>query len=49
MTALAIICVTFVLIVAIACVASTVEKCSFYKWSATNPEAFKGDEEEEDF
>lgn len=30
------------------CALSTVEKCSFYKWSATNPEAFNNEIKEED-
>ena len=40
MTALIIICVTVVAIIAIAGTLSTIENCSFYKWKATNPEAF---------
>lgn len=40
MTVLIIICITIVAIIAIAGTLSTIEKCSFYKWKATNPEAF---------
>lgn len=45
MTALIIFCVTIVVIIAIAGTLSTIEKCSFYKWKAHNPEAFKVNEE----
>ena len=38
-----IICVTAVTLVLIAGTLSTIEKCSFYKWKATNPDAFKCD------
>ena len=48
MTPLAIICITLVLLMLIAGVVSAVEKCSYYKWKATNPEAFKWDYEEYD-
>lgn len=48
MTPLAIICITIVLIMLIAGVVSAVEKCSYYKWRATNPEAFKWGYEEYD-
>lgn len=34
------ICVTVVAIIAIAGALSTIEKCSYYKWRAKNPEAF---------
>lgn len=40
MEVLIIICLTIVVIIAIAGTLSTIEKCSFYKWKATNPEAF---------
>lgn len=48
MTPLATICTTIVIIIAIAGVVSAVEHCSYYKWRATNPEAFKVDYEEFD-
>lgn len=43
MTALIVICVTILLVILIAGTLSTIEKCSLYKWKATNPDAFKGD------
>ncbi len=48
MELLIIICITIVAIIAIVGTLSTIEKCSFYKWRATNPEAFNyGDYKEE--
>lgn len=44
MTALIVICATFLLTILIAGTLSTIEKCSFYKWNATNPDAFECDE-----
>lgn len=36
-----IVCTTLVLIVLISCVANVVKECSFNKWRAKNPEAFR--------
>lgn len=48
MITLIIICVTIVAIIAIAGTLSTIENCSFYKWRATNPEAFNHSEIKEE-
>ena len=45
MTVLIIICITIVAVIAIAGTLDTIEKCSFYKWKAHNPEAFDYKEE----
>lgn len=41
MSNLMIICLTLIVVVTIVGVLSTIEKCSYYKWRAKNPEAFK--------
>ena len=48
MTGLIVICTTIVLIILIAGAVSAVERCSYYKWKAANPEAFESDFEEFD-
>lgn len=40
MEILIIICITLVAIIAIAGTLSTIEKCSYFKWKAHNPNAF---------
>ena len=41
MEILIVICITLVTIITIVGVLGTIEKCSYYKWRAHNPEAFR--------